>query len=76
MSFPLFLVGIFENGPNEQKYGQAVGVLRCGVETHIVAKAHAKAWHATPRRGRMETLAILEFAEAKPLFTTWKNCCV
>ena len=39
-----FLSWILEKkGLNHQKSGQAVGVLRCGVETHPAGKA-AKAW--------------------------------
>ena len=33
-----------KNGLTHQKSGQAVGVLRCGVETHVAAKAHPTTW--------------------------------
>ena len=74
MSFPLFLSWIFEkNGLNHQKYGQAIEVLRCGIETHAAAKAHAKAWHATPWHGRIGGWPSLGFAVAKLLFAVRKN---
>ena len=40
-----FLSWMFEkNGLTHQKFGQVVGVLHCGVETHAKAKAHTAAW--------------------------------
>ena len=76
---------LWKNGPNEQKFGQAVRVLRSGVETHAVAKAHTKAWpngrlvKPRVRRGVAElcrseglhrSVAVLRWV--KPLFTAWK----
>ena len=52
-----FLSWILEKrGLNHQKSGQAIGVLRCGGETHVAAKAHA-----TPRRSQMGGWSSLGF---------------
>ena len=59
--FEVFELDLKKKGLNHQKSGQAVGVLRCSVETHIAAKAHAKAWP----NGR-----LVNYAATKLLFTT------
>ena len=58
---------IFEkNGLNHQKSGQAVRVLRSGVETHAAAKTHSKAW---PKQ-RLVKPRVRRYASAKGFAAT------
>ena len=62
--FRVFEFDFWKKGRNKKKSGQAVEVLCYSVETHATVKAHAMAWHAMPRRGRMGGWSSLEFFAA------------
>ena len=44
--FGFFELDFEKNGLNHQNLGKLSRSYACGVETHVAAKAHAKAWHA------------------------------